>query len=330
MTSRTRRTATKGINLHELVDLFMFSVKADGRSPCTYEYYRKPLGHLLKYAEMNHWPSDIRLVDVQLMRNFLVWVTTRKYDYNTGNGSRRSTTSSETRGWSYYKAARRFFNWAKEEGHIDESPMGPIHVKPPPQALVQPYSVEEIKRLLRICDLDKKTGARFCGVRNEALIKFLIDTALRLKETVMLKLSDIDLEKQIVLVTGKGNRTEICPFSSITAKAVRLYLLERKTRAKCDALWLTEEGTQFTVNGFGSWFARLKARAGLQGPGRIHRLRHTAALLYLRATRDTFLLQLFLRHKDLAMSRRYTQGLQREEAISAHRNGGSPVMALKL
>ena len=79
-----------------------------------------------------------------------------------------------------------------------------------------------------------------------------------------------------------------------------------------------------------SWFKRLKERAGVNASGGVHRLRHTAALQYLRYARDSFLLQLFLRHEDLAMTRRYTQGLKVEEAIAAHRNGASPVEGLGL
>ena len=106
--------------------------------------------------------------------------------------------------------------------------------------------------------------------------------------------------------------------------------MQRKQRAKSDRLWVTEEGRAFSVDGLVSWFHRLKKRAGVNGPGGVHRLRHTAALQYLRGAKDSFLLQLFLRHEDLAMSRRYTQGLKQEEAIEAHRNGASPVEGLGL
>ena len=120
------------------------------------------------------------------------------------------------------------------------------------------------------------------------------------------------------------------PISPKTAKALWLWLLERKERAKTDWLWITEEGSAFAIEGRISWFARLRKRAGVSGPGGIHRLRHTSALQYLRGTRDSFLLQLFLRHESLEMSRRYTRGLKAEEAIGAHRNGASPVEGLGL
>lgn len=129
---------------------------------------------------------------------------------------------------------------------------------------------------------------------------------------------------------GKGHKVGIVPFSPVVAKAIWIYTLERKPRAKSDRLFLTEEGTSFSSHGINSWFIRLKKRAGVNGLGGVHRLRHTAALQYLRGAHDSFLLQLFLRHESLEMSRRYTRGLKAEEAIEAHRNRASPVEGLGL
>jgi integrase len=162
------------------------------------------------------------------------------------------------------------------------------------------------------------------------MILLFVDSALRRKEMVNLRIADLDLENRHVRVLGKGNKVGIVPFCPKAAKAVWIYLVERKSRARSDRLFLTEEGTLFSINGINSWFKRLKERAGVNGPGGVHRLRHTSALQYLRGAKDSFLLQLFLRHESLEMSRRYTQGLKAEEAIEAHRHGASPVEGLGL
>ena len=181
-----------------------------------------------------------------------------------------------------------------------------------------------------MCDLDIRTGARFCGIRNQGMLLLFVDSGLRRAELANLRLSDLDLESRRVQVLGKGNKIGIAPFSPRTAKALWAWLMQRRSRAKTDRLWITEEGQAFSVNGLVSWFTRLKKRAGVNDPGGVHRLRHTSALQYLRGAKDSFLLQLFLRHESLEMSRRYTQGLKTEEAIIAHRNGASPVEGLGL
>jgi len=205
-----------------------------------------------------------------------------------------------------------------------------IHFKPPPEPPVEGYTIDKLKRLLAVCDLDIRTGARFCGIRNQGMLLLFVDSGLRRAELANLRLSDLDLESRRVQVLGKGNKIGIAPFSPRTAKALWAWLMQRRSRAKTDRLWITEEGQAFSVNGLVSWFTRLKKRAGVNDPGGVHRLRHTSALQYLRGAKDSFLLQLFLRHESLEMSRRYTQGLKTEEAIIAHRNGASPVEGLGL
>jgi len=261
---------------------FLFSLQAEGRASRTHEYYDKLLKHFLFYAKSRDWPSGVDLVDAKQIRQFLSWVASRSFEYTAGNGSRRFTKSKPSTAWPYYKAIRRLFNWAIEEGLLQKSPMDGIHFKAPPPPPIQPYELEELKRFLALCELDIRTGARFIGMRNKAILLLFIDSGLRLSEMVHLKLADLNIEQKWVRVIGKGNKVGICPFSAKTAKAIWLYLIERKHRAKSDALWITEEGKQFSIGGLSSLFVYLKKRAGVNGQGRTHRLRHTSALQYLR------------------------------------------------
>jgi site-specific recombinase XerD len=320
----------KGIKLQDLVEGFLFSLQAEGRARATHEYYNGKLKYLLVYAERENWPQQVQIIDSKYIRQFLSWVGSRNFEYTAGNGSRRSINAKPCTAWRYYRALRRLFNWGIEEGLLQTSPLKGIHFKTPPPPSIEPYDLNDLKRLLSICELDIKTGAYFTGIRNKALLLLFIDSAARLSEMAHLRLMDLNLEQRCIHVTGKGGKIGVCPFSARTAKAIWYYLLERKRRARSDALWVTEEGDSFSASGISSCFLRLKMRAGINSRGRLHRLRHTSALQYLRGARDSFLLQLFLRHEDLTMSRRYTQGLKQEEAIEAHRNGASPVEGLGL
>ena len=320
----------KGIALHDLVDGLLFSLQAEGKAKRTTKYYRDLLRPFLEYARDNGWSDDISHLDSQEIREFLSWVASRACKHNAGNGTRLTRTPKPTVAWPYYRALKRLFNWAIQEGLLDSSPMAKIHFKPPPEPPIEGYTLDELKNLLAVCDLDIKTGAHFTGVRNKAMLFLFIDSGLRRAEMANLRINDLDLNNKQIRVIGKGNKVGVVPFSAKTAKTIWLWLVERKTRSKTDNLWITEEGNAFAVEGLVSWFNRLKKRAGVFCPGGVHRLRHTAALQYLRGARDSFLLQLFLRHESLEMSRRYTQGLKHEEAIEAHRNGASPVERLGL
>lgn len=320
----------EGIGLKELVDGLLFSLQAEGRSARTAEYYRDKLRLFLNYAQQKGWAYSSTAIDSHRVREFLSWTGSRVWEHHVGNGTRRLRKAKPTTAWPYYRCLRRLFNWAVAEGYLPSSPPATIRFKPPPEAPVEGYTVDELKRLLAVCDLDIRTGARFTGIRNKAMLLLFIDSGLRRGELANIRLSDLDLEGGRVRILGKGNKLGVAPFSPRTAKVLWAWLTVRKTRARTDRLWVTEEGKEISVHALVSWFDRLKKRAGVNGEGGVHRLRHTAALQYLRGVRDSFLLQLFLRHESLEMSRRYTKGLKAEEAIEAHRNGGSPVEGLGL
>lgn len=321
---------TNRIDTKDLVEGFLFSLQADGKAVRTYEYYANNLQHFLNYVNDHNWPDKIHQIESQHIREFLAYVASRTYTHGAGNGTQITRHSKPSSAWPYFRTLRRLFNWAIEEGFLDSSPLATIHFKQPSEPQIQPYTVEELQRLLAVCELDMKTNAYFTGIRNKGMLLLFIDSATRLGEMVGLQINDVDLNNRILHILGKGNKKGIAPFSSITAKVLWNWEIQRKLRAKTNYFWITEEGNAFSIEGLKSWFKRLKVRAGVHSPGGIHRLRHTAALQYLRGTRDSFLLQLFLRHESLEMSRRYTQGLKQEEAIEAHRNGGSPVEGLGL
>jgi site-specific recombinase XerD len=279
------------LRIREAVDGFLFSLKAEGKADRTVGYYKDLLKYYLRYSEDNRWSDNVCTIDARHLRQFLSWVGSRTIEHYAGNGSHLVRKAKSSTAWPYYKALRRFFNWLLEEQLIDSNPVINIHFKAPSPPPIEPFTIDEVKRLLQVCDLDIKTRARFTGLRNKAMVLLFVDSALRRKEMVELKVGDIDLENRHVHVLGKGNKVGIVPFSSKTAKALWMYLAERKSRANSERIFLTEEGMTFSISGINSWFARLKKRANINGSGGVHRLRHTSALQYLRGARDSFLLQ---------------------------------------
>lgn len=311
--------------LTQVVERFLFALLADGRAQRTQNYYKNPLALFLQFALDQQWPAYIQDIDATRIRQFIAWAGTRTGAYQAGKGSQRRFEPRQSRGFSYFKSVRRLFTWAAEQHFITSNPVTAIHFRAPPAAQIQPYALEEIRAMFSVCGQLIHGPLHFIGLRNKALLVLFIDSALRLQEMGNINLSDLNLTEGYVRILGKGNKQDICPFSPKAAAILEEYLAARKTRSKTNKLWITENGYPLTPEGIRAWFRMMKSAAKVTSPGGVHRLRHTAALAYLRATRDPFLLQLFLRHNDLTMSRRYVQGLRKEDAIRAHHNGGSPV-----
>ena len=89
---------------------------------------------------------------------------------------------------------------------------------------VQEYlTKEEIQTLFASIDSSTKIGRR-----NLLVLSLLYDTAARAEEIIHLKLEDIRLEEQLVILTGKGNKQRIVPIMENTKKLIIQYLKENK------------------------------------------------------------------------------------------------------
>ncbi|MGX5653380.1 MobF family relaxase [Geodermatophilus nigrescens] len=63
--------------------------------------------------------------------------------------------------------------------------------------------------------------------KTTALAALLLDTGVRVSELCGLKLTDVDLDRELAYVTGKGSRPRVVPFGAKTAQAVDRYLRVR-------------------------------------------------------------------------------------------------------
>jgi site-specific recombinase XerD len=309
------------LSLRTLVQGFIFSLQVEGKVPSTVSYYQGNLRRFLWYASQHGWPDDPRGIDSWMLREFLAYAGNARNRWGAeGNGSENCREPSKTGGWRYYRTLQTLFRWAVDEKLLEQNPLANIKVKPPREQPPKPYTSEELQRLLAVCDLDSRNSTQFLGCRNKVIILFYVTTGLRLSELANLKLGEFSLEAGRGVVTGKGGQQRPFAIQPLVRKALWKYLALRERRVKSsigDWLWITEEGTRLTVHGLHIAFLRIKKRAGVDGSGAVHRLRHTFALNTLRELKDPFLLQLLLGNKTLEMTRRYTQELKIEEALEA-------------
>ena len=123
----------------------------------------------------------------------------------SGNGSESSRPVAKySTVHHYYCVLKAFFNWYVGEGVIKESPLIKIKLKNPRLNVVQPYSNQEILKMLERCDHDIKNNSQLIGYRNKAIILMLLDTGLRVSELKNIKVDEVDTERGWIKVKGKG------------------------------------------------------------------------------------------------------------------------------
>jgi integrase/recombinase XerD len=177
-------------------------------------------------------------------------------------------------------ALRRFSTWLVEEGEAAKDEL--VGARPPKLdvKVVDPLSEGELKALIAAC-----SGPALMDRRDEAIVRFMLETGARAGEVVGLTVADIDLSRGTALVRrGKGGKGRVVPFGPHTGRAMDRYIrLRRGHRLSASPeLWLGDRGKEFSYDGL---YKALKARANDADIAgfRPHRLRHTAAHRWLAA-----------------------------------------------
>lgn len=177
-----------------------------------------------------------------------------------------------------HSAIRSFCTWLMDEEEITSNPMIGV---PYPRTKIKPVPVvpdRDLAALVKAC-----AGKTIKDRRDEAIIRFLFDTGVRVSELCGIRFEDLDLDAGSAIVTGKGNKTRRVWLSPKTVRAVDRYLRMRTDHryAYSPFVFLGERG-RFTRNGV---FKMVEDRCKQAKVNHIHphMMRHTFADSFLKA-----------------------------------------------
>ncbi|MGH7867690.1 MAG: tyrosine-type recombinase/integrase, partial [Candidatus Dormibacteraceae bacterium] len=203
--------------------------------------------------------------------------------------------------WTYVKAVKRFFAWAKGR---DQRVQAEAELPKLPRKLVEILSRDEIKLL------EVKAG----NERDALIVRILADTGLRVGELINLKIdSVIQRDRAAFLrVQGKGDKERLVPILPSLHRRIkryaeglremetasrRLFLSRRRDPTSGDYKALTESGVQQMVR-------EVADRARLSKRIHPHVFRHSAATFMLQRGMDSVLVAQVLGHESLQMIQR--------------------------
>jgi integrase/recombinase XerD len=209
-------------------------------------------------------------------------------------------TKSQMRLVESYRRLRPFFRWAAQE-EICNDLFATIRKPREPKPLVHALTVDQVKALI-----GATRGRGAIGERDEALIRLLVDTGLRISEALSLRLEEVNLaDGRINVRRGKGQKDRIVYIGVKTVRALTRYLRKGDDRST-GLLFLSRDDTPVTRRHAHQHMARLATKSGIENirlsP---HTLRHTFATLYLKSGGDLFSLQRQLGHTSILMTKRY-------------------------
>jgi len=296
--------------IKQAIDGFLLNCKVEGKSWGTIDCYRDKLKGFLWYAKNYDWPDDISEITTQHLREFLAYLRETPHRFNS-KCPRAMKPVNNTTIQKYYRALSVLFNWSINEGILETNSLVKIKVPRAEKKVVKALDSTEVNKLI------SSLPDTFDGVRNKAIILVLVDCGLRLGELLHIKMTDINIEQQLMRVDGKtGER--VVRYGKVTWKALKRYLkLRNKVNGHNERLWLTEKGITLKDSSVETLFIKLRKRTGIYVHP--HLLRHTFATMWLKNGGEGLMLQRLLGHTTLMMTNRYCQAVGCYDAVESHK-----------
>ena len=183
---------------------------------------------------------------------------------------------------------------------IKNSPVNEIVTPKQEKYLPISMSEDEVDRLLASPDLSIEIE-----LRDKAMMEMLYATGMRISELLNLKIIDMDTQRCVVKVIGKGLKERLIPFGESALEALNSYLPLRKNSTSKE-VFLSNRGTKLTRVAFWKRIKIYLSRSNLKESISPHALRHAFATHLLNRGADLRSVQLLLGHSDLSTTQIYT------------------------
>ena len=147
-------------------------------------------------------------------------------------------------------------------------------------------------------------------VRDNAMLRLLYSSGLRVSELVALNVEDVDLSSGYVRCVNRRGRERIIPLDLDAVDALRDYLESGRNalirRRDEPALFVNRRGDRLTRQGFWLILKEIARLAGLSADVTPQSLRHSFAIRLLRDNTDLRAVQELLGHANITTTQIYT------------------------
>ena len=265
-----------------------------GLSPHTVRAYRGDVTALLQYVA-DSGRDDLAALDLPLLRSWL--------GVQHRSGHRRSTLARRA------AAARTFTAWATRAGALGNDPGLRLVAPRPQRALPAVLHAEQAAAALHAAQRGA-TEEDPIALRDHAVVELLYASGIRVAELCGLDLSDLDPQRRLVRVLGKGAKERAVPYGLPAQRALLRWLEQGRPALahphSAAALFLGARGRRVDQRIIRTVVHDVVAAvpgAPDMGP---HGLRHSAATHLLEGGADLRTVQELLGHATLATTQIYT------------------------
>ena len=199
---------------------------------------------------------------------------------------------------------KHFFNYLSKTKLLKSNPVmnisGPKNIKVLPKSL----SIIDVNSLIEAPDC-----SNFIGLRDRAMIELMYATGVRISELINLEYSNIDLNRSLIKVMGKGGKERMIPFGDDALTWLINYIeFRRKNNLSLNSrdFFISQQGKKITRQAFWHRIKIYLKASGLSMDVSPHTLRHAFATHLLNNGADLRSVQMLLGHSDLSTTQIYT------------------------
>ena len=195
---------------------------------------------------------------------------------------------------------KSFYLFLIKKSIVATSPISEVISPKQEKYLPSSMSEDEVDKLLNSPDSNIKIEKR-----DKAMIEMLYATGMRISELVNLKITDVDMQRCVVKVLGKGSKERLIPFGEEAYEALNNYLNDRDESSSKE-VFLSNRKTKISRVAFWHRIKLYLVRENLKQTISPHTLRHAFATHLLNRGADLRSVQLLLGHSDLSTTQIYT------------------------
>lgn len=273
------------------------------QSPNTIKNYTYDLTLLFKYLVgrkqnvENYDSVDIRYVDDNFIRNITL---SDLYDFlNYVEVDRKNSAYAKARKVATLKSFFKFLNVKMKV--IDENPTIELETPKIKKRLPVYLTLDQSKKVLESMNKGKKYYSRdYC------IFVLFLNCGMRLSELCNIKLKDI--KEDTITIIGKGDKERTVYLNEECTKAINNYLKDRKELNNYNEyLFLSKRKTKITARAVEDLVKKHIENAGFKDKKYTpHKLRHSAATMYLKEGVDIRFIQEILGHENISTTQIYT------------------------
>lgn len=215
---------------------------------------------------------------------------------------------------------KSFFSYLLLEGYINEDPTTSIEMPRLGRHLPTILTIDEINSMIESIDLTTPEGQR-----NRAIIEVLYSCGLRVTELVTLRLSQLYLNDEYILVEGKGSKQRLVPISPQAINEIGLYMQYRNDLpikpGEEDYLFLNRRGKHLSRQMVFYIIRNTCEACGIRKTVSPHTLRHSFATHLLENGANLRAIQQMLGHESITTTEVYVhldKHFLRQEVIMYH------------